>query len=451
MKRITKKFSKLITVIMLSLCTAVMGFSGLAATKYVYTGVATTKVNLRSGPSTSAKKVGTLEKGKQVTLVQSIRKGTVIGSYTADMNYYKLSTGEYVAANYIKATKTAVEVEDTETDDEATDETQYNEEGEEELSFTGSEELSIEESEEINVSDDGSALDIEEIDNAEEIVPTEEDASTANENGTKMIVTASTLKVREKPSTSATVISTLKRGTVVVVVETIKSGSSYNGTTVQGKWCKLSTGGFVSANYLGDGSSTIVTTSSSSTKKVKVATAKSDITMYSKPMTLATKKGTMKKGSSYTVSATYSDGSTVSGMKVTGTWYKLSNGYYVQSSGVTISTKNESVNVSTTTTTLQVGDKVKAKNNVNVRKEPNTSATILSLMTAGTSDIVVEVIQNGEKYNGKTVSGCWVKLQNKAGFVRADYLSYDLDSGDALGNDETTNDVDLDGSIPIED
>jgi uncharacterized protein YraI len=66
------------------------------------------------------------------------------------------------------------------------------------------------------------------------------------EPGTKYVVTASTLNVRKGAGTGNAIVTTYKKGTVVEVVE-IKDG-----------WAKLSTGNYVSAQYLSKYSSSAV-------------------------------------------------------------------------------------------------------------------------------------------------------------------------------------------------
>ena len=68
-----------------------------------YKGTAKTKVNLREAPSSKAAKAGALEKGDEVVLVANVKTGNVVNGYTADMAFFKLSTGEYVASQYITA------------------------------------------------------------------------------------------------------------------------------------------------------------------------------------------------------------------------------------------------------------------------------------------------------------------------------------------------------------
>ena len=60
----------------------------------------------------------------------------------------------------------------------------------------------------------------------------------------------SNLNKRSSPSTSASVITVLKKGASLTVVDGIADGETYNGKKVSGDWYELSDGGFVSADYV---------------------------------------------------------------------------------------------------------------------------------------------------------------------------------------------------------
>lgn len=450
----------------------IMGTAMTAQAATYYKGVAKSKVNLREAPSSKATKAGTLEKGAEVVLVANVKKGNVVNGYTADMSFFKLSTGEYVASQYI----TAGEAIDSGSVDGGGDSDVPDESGETEEDLvadsgdsddtavaeidldTGEvsdvEGVSGEDLEPLDASDD-SGDDEDITDDAaaeEESEPEATDSGSSTATGT---VTADALKVRVSPSMSGTVIKKLSKGEKVSISQSIGDGSSYSGSKVSGNWYKLNTGGFVAAAFVKvEGSVSAAGSSSSGTTSYKVATAKADTTMYSKPLELSTEAGTLKKGDSLRVKSSHGDGSTVSGMKVSGNWYRLDNGNYVKASDVTLSTKTENAASLASDTELKAGDKAKTTTKLNMRKGPGTSYGKQSSLSKGASVTIDEIVASGSKHDGKTVSGTWAKLST-GGYVSVGYLEF-VSSGSAASDpDEATGSEaetqeELDDALPEE-
>lgn len=426
---------------------ALFGATAIAATTR-YTGTTTADVNIRSSPSSKATKIGTIKKGVKVTLIGSSRKGEKVNGYTVDMHFFKLSTGGYIAQAYVtnvKAESAAASSGTTTTKSAATSgESTSNQEEVLDLDDDGN---PIATDADPNVTpDDPDAIPLEEpevIDDTDdtgltvvETTPAPPQTSSGSANtagsssiGVRMIVTTSNLNVRNAPSTTAPSVRKLADGAVIRATVQLKSGAIYNGKAVTGTWYMLTDGNFVSGDFLKRAGTSTVTSSTASqpsSKSVTTATAKSSATYYGSPSALAFERGTMRAGDTKDVSATYKDGSTLNGNRVSGNWYKLSNGYYVRSSDVSIGSRKvaTTTTVKVTKTTLKTGDLVAAKTNVNVRSGPGTGFAKVASMTAGARDTVTSVAQNGSKYDGKTVVNGWVKLKSKGGFVQADYLVY---------------------------
>lgn len=384
-----------------------------AATQY--TGVTTSEVNVRVSPNSKSTKIAKLKKGEKVVLTASVTKGKSVNGVKADMNFYKLNTGGYVAASYIKVTGQTATATPTATPAETS----------EVVEDIGTEDPDVEDIDVDNAdSTDGVDVegDLDVVETTDDEIPVE-DESSGDIVALKMIVT-STVNVRESPSTSSSVLRKLTSGSGVTAIRLMEDGSEYDGSTVQSSWYELRNGGFVSASYLQETDSSSTTSVSNTSKPVTTttATATANATLYSSPNNLATKKGTLSKGESKTVSATYKDGSTYKAMRVTGTWYKLSNGYFVKSGDVKISSKttNVSSTTNTVTTLIDVGDGVVALKNVNIRKGPSTDTAVVRLMTANETALVEEVVKSG--------GYAWLKLQDENGYVRADFVRFDADA-----------------------
>lgn len=429
----------------------VMGTAMTAQAATYYKGVAKSKVNLREAPSSKATKTGALEKGAEVILVANVKKGNVVNGYTADMSFFKLSTGEYVASQYI----TAGEAIDSDSVDGGGDSSVPDESGETEedlVADSGDSDGAVAEIDldtgEISDVEGASGEDLEALDASddsgdddditddaaaeEESEPEASDSGSSTATGT---VTADALKVRVSPSMSGTVIKKLSKGEKVSISQSIGDGSSYSGSKVSGNWYKLNTGGFVAAAFVKvEGTVSAAGNISSSTTSYKVATAKADTTMYSKPLELSTEAGTLKKGESSRVKSSHGDGSTVSGMKVSGNWYRLDNGNYVKASDVTLSTKTENASSLANDTELKAGDTAKTTTKLNMRKGPGTSYGKQSSLSKGASVTIDEIVASGSKHDGKTVSGTWAKLST-GGYVSVGYLEF-VSSGSAASDSD---------------
>lgn len=451
------------------------GISAQAAT--YYSGTATTTVNLREAPSTKAGKVGTLQKGDEVVLVASVKEGNVVNGYTADVAFYKLSTGEYVAAKYITPGDA---VESDEADSAGGEDDEVDMGGDDDVSMDADadgetlSEIDLETGEVSEVDGVDLGADDDDLESGDDLEDAsdeslEDDSALADDsddevetqdsgsNAVSGTVTADALKVRVSPSMSATVIKKLDKGASITLTQSIADGSTHNGSKVSGNWYKLDSGGFVAAAFVkvsGTVSSASSSASTTTTTSYRVGTATANTTMYSKPMELAEEKGTMKKGESMRVSSSHGDGSTVSGMKVTGNWYKLSNGYYVKADTISLSTKTETSGSSLATgTTLAAGDTAKATTKLNVRSGPGTSYKKQSSLSKGAEVTIEEIVESGASYDDKTVKGSWAKLSD-GGFVSVGYLEKTgstasvedgADSGEAALTQE-----ELDAALPEE-
>lgn len=439
--------------VLMSLCLALGGMSLTALAAKKYKAEAISKVNIRSGPSSRADKVGQMTVGEECILVAVVKKGRTVGDFTADMDFYKLSDGNYVAAKFIKWTD---EINDDEDDSDADSSSDAEDSGEDvsdvddsDTDDTSGDEEGVEiEDGLMEVGGGSSDDDADEAESADDEDDSDEEETPA-EKTVKVVtgtVNTSALNVRTKPSSSSTVVKKLKKGEKVTLSEAIKDGSSYSGSKVSGNWYKLQTGGFVAANYLNVSTSeTTVSASSNDSSKpaatVATGTATAEATMYETADTSSAKKGTMKKGDSKVVKSSHADGTEVDGETISGNWYRLDNGYYVQAKYIRV-TKNAggSGGASATATGVSEGATVKAIKNVNIRKSASASASKIGLFSAGKTDTVT------------AVSGSWVKLKNAGGFVSADYITV-VSSGAESGSSTSSDDSDVpteDDDIPVE-
>lgn len=453
------KFKKAWMRILMALTVVAMGLSvcpALAATQF--TGVTTSALNVRTSPSSKSTRFKKLAKGEKIKIVAKVSKGNKVNGITADMNYYKLNTGGYVAAQYVKVTGT-ITTDETPTAD--TDQTASEEEETSDLSDleadSEDDEESDDESEDSDSDDDSE--DSEDSDDSNDIALVESDGSqidpdTADTTNTDETDTTtvdadklaankmrakSGVNVRTAPSTSAAVMKKLNGGEVVTTIANYHDSDTYQDETVSGSWMQLNSGGFVAAEYLETAEMKSGSTSKTSTSSKKVtkttATAKSNVTMYSSPNKLATQKGTMKKGSSQQVTGTYSSGSTYKSWKVSGSWYKLSNGLFVQAGSMSVKSSSSTVNSSNTvkvsTTSIaaadyfKAGDGVRMRKNVNMRKGPGTSYSVIRLMQGGETVVIEKVIKSGSSVDGKKVSDTWIKIVGENGYIHADYIEFD--------------------------
>lgn len=457
MKRYRQAKRKAAIAIVCGLLTSfLLGGTSFAATRYL--GTASADINVRSAPSTKASKTGSIKKGQNVVLIGSIKKGETIGGYTADMHFFKLSSGGYVAQSYIDGIKkeTSGGASTSSTTVDASN------------SSSGGSEIIDENVEDLNAqqggvtpvisNDNSSGVDIADS-GAIRVVET-----TGQASGQRMASTTSGLNVRSAPSTSASVLRKLSLGQSATVLTSIKAGAIYNGNVVSGNWYGLAGGGYVSVDFMKASSANTTasdTVTREGTKTVQVVTAKSGANYYAQPSTLAFQRGTLKSGDSKTISSVHKDGSSVNGNSVVGTWYKLSNGYYVRGADVSVSERKEATTetVKITKTTLREGDVVVANTNLNVRSGPGTSYNVLRGMVTSASDSVTAVAQNGSKVDGKTLDAPWVKLKNHNGWVKADNLKYPqgsirvFEAGQqvTISTQDSADTTVVDSTIPVDD
>lgn len=370
-----------------------------AAEKKRYIGTLTENVKVRKGPNTQAVAIGSLPAGSIVELVASVAVGKKADGFTADKNFYKLAAGGYVAASYVKVT---IQTADDNVSNQSV--------------------VILPESASPEPPDPG-------VDVATPTLkptPTPSTGNNSSSSSIKKMVATANVNVRAIPSTLGQITNRCNVGASVTVVDYYSTGDTVAGIVVSGKWYKLSSGGYISADYLkpddnkSNASQVIVGTTT-------YATAITDATMYATPIILGAKMGTLLKGESKIVADIYKNGSTVGSVKsIIGTWYKLSNGYYIQGSKVSLTTKQDETKV--TSTNLIVGDGVMAKTNVNLRSGPGTNYVKMRLMVARETDIVEEIIKDGSTFNGVKVSGIWIKLLKSNGYVRVDYLIFNPES-----------------------
>ena len=414
-----KSMFRLLALTMAVLMTCALGaMTAFAAT----TGVTTAKLNRRTAPSTTAAKSGTIAKGATVTVTDVIYDGDTYNGKKVSGDWYKLSNGDFISADY-------VELEEEEAPDES-------DELEEEEAPDESDELE----EEIIVDGDGVTIegedegitvegDEEEVPFDEEEVPPDEDdpsveevpADEETETGT---VKATSLNVRAEPSTTASSLGKLANGKVVTITATYENGDKYNGEfTVKNKWYEIDYNGevgYISADYVtlgaSDTSTQMVTLSIKNTKTVYKTTQA--VKAYAVPFTTGNVTKNLASGTTVTVSKTIKSGSSYTGVnaKVSGDWYMIGTKQFVQAKYVkttTTTTKSE--------VTFALGTKLVTTDTVNQRSRPSTSATSLGKLAKGTSFVVVGVVKDGEKYNGATVTGNWVQVKG-GGFISADYV-----------------------------
>lgn len=223
------------------------------------------------------------------------------------------------------------------------------------------------------------------------------------------------LLLRQNPSTSSKILSSLKPGTSVKVL----SGS--------GSWSKVSVGGrtgYVHSEYLSsskgttNSSTTAVKTTSQTLSPVKITTssltikpitkyvnvdADSDLLLRSRPSTSGSILSRLKKGTGVTVLLTSGSWSKVS---VDGKTGYVSSRYLTSGGNVTTSSVS-----SAKTTTKYVN--VDADSSLLLRSRATTSSPIISRLKKGTSVTVL------------STSGIWAKVtvSGKTGYVHASYLS----------------------------
>ncbi|MBC6696205.1 SH3 domain-containing protein [Terrisporobacter mayombei] len=211
---------------------------------------------------------------------------------------------------------------------------------------------------------------------------------------TTLGVTKSNLNVRKGPSTSYSILGTLTSGSKVEIVATdSKTG-----------WYKIkykNDYGYISNDYVTVQNSSNDTNPPASTTKSGVA--KSNLNVRKGPYTSYDILGTLASGTKVEIVGTDSK---------TG-WYKIKykNDYgYVSNDYITIQNISNNTNPPASTTKSGV-----AKSNLNVRKGPSTSYTILGTLASGTK---VEIVGTDSK------TGWYkIKYKNDYGYVSNSYIT----------------------------
>ena len=214
----------------------------------------------------------------------------------------------------------------------------------------------------------------------------------------------SSLNVRSGASTSSSVIGSLSNGSKVTIV-----GES-------GSWYKINYGnttGYVSKDYVqasGEQNSSSESSSQGTTsgKSGQVVNVHSSLNVRSGASTSSSVIGSLSNGSKVTI------------VGESGSWYKINygntTGYvskdYIQSSGESNNSSN-SGNSSSETTSNKSGYVVNVHSSLNVRSGASTSSSVIGSLSNGSKVTIV-----GE-------SGSWYKINygNTTGYVSKEYVS----------------------------
>ena len=214
----------------------------------------------------------------------------------------------------------------------------------------------------------------------------------------------SSLNVRSGASTSSSVIGSLSNGSKVIIV-----GES-------GSWYKINYGnttGYVSKDYVqasGEQNSSSESSSQGTTsgKSGQVVNVHSSLNVRSGASTSSSVIGSLSNGSKVTI------------VGESGSWYKINygntTGYvskdYIQSSGESNNSSN-SGNSSSETTSNKSGYVVNVHSSLNVRSGASTSSSVIGSLSNGSKVTIV-----GE-------SGSWYKINygNTTGYVSKEYVS----------------------------
>jgi len=402
----SNRFKRSITLLLALAMVLALGTSVAFAS---VTGKTTSNLNKRSSPSVTASKLGTIKKGSTVTVVSMIRDGEKYGSATVVGDWYKLSDGSFVSADYVTLSEP---LEDELPPDDEEELPPEDEDGDEvEL-------VDDEDGDGITI-DDGDGIVVEDDEDLEEI-PVEDE-----EDGVKTgTVNASSLNMRAVPASTGAIVAKLPRNTVVTVTAAYEDGDEVEGVTVTGKWYAITYNGkkgYVSADYI----RILASTGTASTVKVPLKTTKTvykttqKVTVYKLPTTMASTNGTLSAGSTVTVQKTISDGSTFTGLaaKVSGKWYQIGTSKYIQAKYVTTSTASAKTAVE-----IPLGTALVTTTAVRQRAKPSTSAAQLGKLEKGATIVIVGAVLDGETYNGTKVTGNWVQIKG-GGFISADYVA----------------------------
>lgn len=423
----SNRFKRSITLLLALAMVLALGTSVALAS---VSGKATANLNKRSSPTTSASnKIGTITKGSTVSVVSQIADGEKYGSITVSGDWYKLSDGSFVSADYVTLSAPLDgEEEELPPDDE---DGELPPDDEEEIDFEdvggeGDGDITIEDDgEEISV-DDGGEIPVENED--DEALPDdleEEDLPVDDEETKTGIVNADILNMRAAPGSAGTVVAKLSRNAVVSIAAEYADGDKVGGVTVKGRWYEITYNGktgYVSADYVKvstvpAGTGTTVTLPVKTTKTTYKTTQK--VTVYKLPTTMASTNGTLASASAVSIQKTISDGAKFTGLSaaVSGKWYQIGTSKYIQAKYVSASSSTVKSNVEIT-----LGTQLVTTAAVRQRAKPSTSATQLGKLEKGASIIIVGAVLDGETYNGTKVTGNWIQVKG-GGFVSADYVA----------------------------
>ena len=203
----------------------------------------------------------------------------------------------------------------------------------------------------------------------------------------KVINVTSTLNVRNQPSTSGTVVGTLKGDQTVTI--TAKNGS----------WYKISSPlvGYVHSDYIS------ITNTSNGDQAYnatgKVINVTSTLNVRNQPSTSGTVVGTLKGDQSVTITAK------------NGSWYKISSPLvgYVHSDYISITNTSNGDQAFNTT-----GKVINVTSTLNVRNQPSTSGTVVGTLKGGQSVIIT------------ARNRWWYKISFPlVGYIHSDYVQVD--------------------------
>lgn len=332
----------------------------------------TASLNVRSNASTSASIVSGVGANTTITAVAQ-KNGTSVNGNTT---WYKLSTGGWISGAYVKSTSGSSSAN------------------------TGS-----------------------------------SNSSSSSEKAiSKSVKTTTALNVRSNATTSSSVVRGLSSNATVKVVAQ-KSGTSVNGTTT---WYKLSTGGWITAAYVKDvsssstgnsssGGNTSVSAETAINKNVKTTAA---LNVRSSASTSGSVVGSLSNSTTVKVVA-QKNGTSVGGTNV---WYKVSTGGWITAAyvrDVTSSSGNTSNNNNSNTGSSNTGSSNGSNNaseqainktfqtttGMNVRSNASTSASVVSSLGSNATFKAVAQKQ-GTSVNGNAT---WYKLST-GGWVSAAYV-----------------------------
>nr|WP_175476067.1 SH3 domain-containing protein [Evansella caseinilytica] len=230
------------------------------------------------------------------------------------------------------------------------------------------------------------------------------------------IVTASSLNVREQPSTSAAIIGSLSKNTEVELYE--KTGSWYK-IRINNRW------GYIHGDYVK------VTQSSSSSSASNNVIGTGEIT--------ATRLNVREKAStSANIIGSLQKGSKVSIYEKSGQWYKVKigsswgyiHGDYVKytSTSSNSGSNSGSSNSGSSITSQVIGSGEVTATRLNVREKASTSANIIGSLQKGSKVSIFE--KSGQWYK--------VKIGSSWGYIHGDYVKYTSSSSNSGSSSSTS-------------